>query len=520
MTAPVLMVVGTASSVGKSVIVTALCRAFAQDGVRIAPFKAQNMSNNADVTPDGLEIGRAQSEQAAAAGLAPSVDMNPVLLKPQGDRTSQIVLEGRPAGVLHSAEFDRRAEFWPHVEGALARLRARYDLVIAEGAGSAAEPNLYATDIVNMRVARHAGAVVLLAGDIDRGGVFAHFVGTLALMPPEDRALVRGLVINRFRGDEALLAPAIADVEARTGVPVLGVIPWLDDLDVAQEDAVALERRAPAAFAPGASAAPPSVDIAVVRLPHIANFDDFDPLAREPGVRLRYVERARDLEGAALTVLPGTKATIADLAWLRARGLDAAIRARVEAGAHVLGICGGLQMLGERLDDPDGVEAAPGTSVAGLGLLPLRTTFAAAKATRRVEGHVAAGRGVWARARGLAVSGYEIHMGVSKGVTEGVSEGVTGGGRDMEPLLTLGGDGGGHADGAVSLDGRVAGTYVHGLLHNDAVRGALLRALGWRGESVESSAARRERAFDRLAGVVRAHLDLDRVRGWLELPAR
>ena len=506
-TAPVLMVVGTASSVGKSVIVTALCRAFAQDGVRVAPFKAQNMSNNADVTPDGLEIGRAQSEQAAAAGLAPHVDMNPVLLKPQGDRTSQIVLDGRPAGVLHSAEFDRRAQFWPHVERALARLRARYGLVIAEGAGSAAEPNLYATDIVNMRVARHTGAAVLLVGDIDRGGVFAHFVGTLALMPPEDRALVRGLVINRFRGDEALLAPAIADVEARTGVPVLGVIPWLDDLDVAQEDAVALERGAPAASARARDegvppSEHPSIDVVVVRLPRIANFDDFDPLAREPGVRLRYVEHARDLEGAHLVVLPGTKATIADLAWLRVRGLDAAIRARVEAGAHVLGICGGLQMLGDRLDDPDGVEAAPGTSVVGLGLLPLRTTFAAAKATRRVEGHVAAGRGAWAHARGLAVAGYEIHMGVSEG---------TG---DIDPLLYVDG----HPDGAVSLDGRVAGTYVHGLLHNDGVRSALLRALGWRGEAGESSAARRERAFDRLAGVVRVHLDLDRVRGWLELP--
>ncbi len=502
MAAPVLMVVGTASSVGKSILVTALCRAFAQEGVRVAPFKAQNMSNNADVTPDGLEIGRAQAEQAAAAGLLADVDMNPVLLKPQGDRTSQIVLDGRPAGVLTSADFDRRAQFWPFVEGALGRLRAKYDLVIAEGAGAAIEPNLYATDIVNMRVARHAHAVTLLVGDIDRGGVFAHFVGTLALMPPEDRALVRGLIINRFRGDETLLAPAIADVEARTGVPVLGVIPWLDEIDIAEEDAAslagALERPARADVVD----LPPSVEVAVIRLPRIANFDDFDPLAREPGVRLRYVQRAEDLAGAQLIVLPGTKSTIADLEWLRARGLDAAIHQRLAAGAHILGICGGLQMLGERITDDEGVEAAAGASVEGLGLLALRTSFVAEKATRRVAGHVATSRGTWAKARGLAVSGYEIHMGRSEGAAE--------------PFLTLDG----HPDGAVSADGLVGGTYLHGLLHNDGFRRTLLRSLGWVGDVEESSAARRERAFDRLAGVVRAHLDLDRVRGWLELPAR
>ena len=499
MTAPVLMVVGTASSVGKSVIVTALCRIFRQDGVRVAPFKAQNMSNNADVTPDGLEIGRAQSEQAAAAGLAPRVEMNPVLLKPQGDRTSQIVLNGRPAGLLSSANFDRRAELWPHVTVALDTLRAEYDLVVVEGAGSPAEPNLYARDIVNMAVARYAQAPTILVGDIDRGGVFAHFVGTLALLPPEDRALVRGLVINRFRGDPALLEPAIRDVQERTGVPMLGIIPWINDIGVAEEDAVALERGG--GRARGADGV---FDVAVIRFPRIANFDDFDPLAAEPGVRVRYVGRVEDLGRPALIVLPGTKATLADLDWMRRLGLDAAVRGHVEAGGAVLGICGGMQMLGERLSDPDGVEAERGSVAAGLGLLALETSFSGVKTTRRVRGHVAAGRGRWAGLRGTLVEGYEIHMGRTTPTTSAI-----------DPLLTLDG----HPDGAVSLDGRVAGTYLHGFFTNDAARRTLLRALGWRDAAdPDSSAARREAAFDRLAEVVRGHLDLPRVRGLLGLP--
>ncbi|MDO9446008.1 MAG: cobyric acid synthase, partial [Dehalococcoidia bacterium] len=340
MTAPVLMVVGTASSVGKSVLVTALCRIFSDLGVRVAPFKAQNMSNNAAVTADGLEIGRAQAEQAAAARVEPTVEMNPVLLKPQGDRTSQLVVNGRPAGILRAIDFiERKRDLWPHVERALATLREQYDLVIVEGAGSPAEPNLQAGDIVNMRVARHTRAVTLLAGDIDRGGVFAHFLGTLDLMTPEDRELIRGLIINRFRGDPSLLQPAIDVIEARGGVPVLGIVPWIDQLGVADEDAQSLER-ASAAAAPGAS----DVDVAVMRLPRIANFDDIDPLLSETGVRVRWVESAATIGTPDLIVIPGTKATVADLAWLRDRGLDRAITARVEAGAHLLGICGGYQM--------------------------------------------------------------------------------------------------------------------------------------------------------------------------------
>lgn len=493
MTAPVLLVVGTASSVGKSVLVTALCRSFARAGVRVAPFKAQNMSNNAYVTPDGLEIGRAQAEQGAAARVEIEVDMNPVLLKPQGNRTSQVILDGRPAGTMHARDFlERRRDLWPHVAAALARLRERYDLVIAEGAGSAAEPNLYDTEVVNMHVAREARAVTLLVGDIDRGGVFAHFLGTLDLMPPEDRVLVRGLVINRFRGDPSLLAPAIEVVEQRGGVPVVGVVPWVEDIGVAEEDAVALERAEPRA-----AGGTPEVDVAVIRFPRIANFDDVDPLLREEGVRVRWVESAEDLGLPHLVVLPGTKATIADLRWMRSRGLDRAVVARHEAGAHVLGICGGYQVLGATLEDPDGVEAEAGTVEEGLGLLATRTIFEPEKATRRTRGRTLAS--AWGGA-GFDLDGYEIHMGRATG--------------EEPPFLEVGD----HLDGAVSTDGRVAGTYLHGLLHNDAWRAALLERLGRpRPTTGQSSEAIREAAFDRLADVVEEHLDLGRIREWLGL---
>ncbi len=495
MTAPVLLVVGTASSVGKSVLVAALCRSFARAGVRVAPFKAQNMSNNAYVTPDGLEIGRAQAEQAAAAGVEIEVDMNPVLLKPQGDRTSQVVLNGRPAGTMHSRDFlERRRDLWPDIAAALARLRERYDLVIAEGAGSAAEPNLYATEVVNMRVAREAGAVTLLVGDIDRGGVFGHFLGTLDLMPPEDRALVRGLVINRFRGDPTLLTPAIDVVESRGGVPVVGIVPWVDDIGIAEEDAVALERR-------GTSALRAEIDVAVIRFPRIANFDDVDPLIPEPGVSVRWVESAEDLGLPHLVILPGTKATIADLRWMRSRGLDTAVAARHEAGAYVLGICGGYQMLGATVEDANGVEADPGTVEPGLALLPAHTVFEPTKATRRVRGRTVAG--AWGGA-GVELDGYEIHMG--RTTTE------------ASPLIDVGD----HLDGAISADGRVAGTYLHGLLHNDEWRGALMELLGRPalapgGASHVTSADHRDAAFERIADVVEAHLDLARIREWLGL---
>src|SRR3712207_4902676 len=336
--ARVLMVQGSASSVGKSLLVAGLCRLFRQDGVRVAPFKAQNMSNNAAVTPEGGEIGRAQAAQAEAAGVAPAADMNPILLKPEADRRSQVVLRGRPAFTLHAGEFlTRKLELWPYVTESLDRLRAAYDLVLIEGAGSPAEINLRPGDIVNMRVARYADAPVLLAGDIDRGGVFAHLYGTLALLEPEERALVRGFVINKFRGDVSLLADGLRMIEDRTGVPVLGVVPYVKDLRIADEDAASLEQ--PRRTGSGA------VDVAVVKLPHIANFDDIDPLEHEPDVRVRYVERGGELGLPDLVVLPGTKTTVPDLCWLHERELASAIAAHAARGGAVVGLCGGYQML-------------------------------------------------------------------------------------------------------------------------------------------------------------------------------
>lgn len=493
MTAPVLMVLGTASSVGKSLLVAALCRAFANDGVDVAPYKSQNMSNNADVTPDGLEIGRSQSEQAAAARVTPTVEMNPILLKPSGDRMSHVILNGEPAGMRTSRDFlQSRDDLWQHAAAALNSLRGRHDLVIAEGAGAAVEPNLVATEIVNLRVARHAGAVTLIAGDIDRGGVFGHLLGTIELMPEADRHLIRGFLINRFRGDESLLAPAIEDLEERTGIPVLGVIPWIDDVALAEEDAVALERRELASASEGTT-----VDIAVVHLPRVANFDDFDPLQREPGVDLRYVSTVDELGEPDLLILPGTRATIADLEFLRSRGLDEAIRDRAARGTRVLGICGGYQMLGEWLFDPDGVEAPAGTEVAGLALLPILTTFDGDKQTTRAAGQVLSAAGPWASAAGAPVEGYEIHMGQSGG--------------DAASFLELDG----HHDGAISADGRVAGTYLHGLFANDELRRGLLAGLGVDSSVGVSSSEARDREFDRLASVVRDHVDLDAIRGML-----
>jgi adenosylcobyric acid synthase len=333
----VLMVQGTSSHAGKSTLVAALCRLFARAGWRVAPFKAQNMSNNAAVTDDGRELGRAQAVQAMAAGVASHVDMNPVLLKPQGDRTSQVVVLGRPWVTTDArAYYAREAELWPVVTGALDRLRVAHDLVVIEGAGSPAEINLAQYDIVNMRVARHAGAPVLLVGDIDRGGVFASLYGTVALLAPEERALVRGFVINKFRGDPSLLTPGFAMLEERTGVPTLGVLPYLDLAGLPAEDGLELD--AHGRIAGGADDVDAVLDVAVLRLPRIANLDEFQPLARAPGVRLRFVRDPAALGTPDLVIVPGTKATIADLAWVRERGLDAALRARRDAGTPVLGI--------------------------------------------------------------------------------------------------------------------------------------------------------------------------------------
>jgi adenosylcobyric acid synthase len=374
-----LMIQGTASDVGKSILVTALCRIFAQEGLRVAPFKAQNMALNAAVTSDGGEIGRSQATQARAARIEPTVDMNPILLKPEAGMRSQVIVRGKVWRTLPWREYyDQRGALLDTIAGSLETLRAAHDLVIIEGAGSPAEINLKRGDIVNMRVAALADAPVLLAGDIDRGGVFAALLGTLELLEPDERARVRGLLINKFRGDVSLLQPGLDFIAQRTGVPVVGVIPHLPRLGLAEEDSVALDRR------PGAADSPVLLDIAVIHLPQISNFDDFDPLAAEEGVRVRFVRERAELGTPDLLILPGTKSTIADLRELRARGLGTAIVALARAGVPTIGICGGYQMLGEAIEDPHRVESDE-AALAGLALLPLRTVFAREKTTDRAR---------------------------------------------------------------------------------------------------------------------------------------
>jgi adenosylcobyric acid synthase len=491
MTARVLMVQGTASSVGKSLLVAALCRIFHQDGYRVAPFKAQNMALNSAVTPDGLEIGRSTAVQADAAGIEPSVDMNPILLKPEGEARSQLVLLGRPDRSMQARDYyERKQALWAVVAGALDRLRQDYDLVILEGAGSPAEVNLRASDIVNMRVARHAQAPVLLVGDIDRGGVFAALVGTLALLEPEDRALVHGFVINKFRGDLSLLQPGLDFLVQHTGTPVLGVVPYLPRLRIAEEDAVALER-------PVAEESTGTLQVVVARLPYIANFDDFDLLAAEPSVRLRYVDAPDQIVSPDLIILAGSKSTAADLQFLRASGMADRIVALAERGTPVLGICAGYQMLGERICDPLGVESST-KEAPGLGLLPATTTFLAEKRTRRVRARPTGAGGPFGRLAGTAVDGYEIHMGVTKA--------------GDRPLFSVAAVGEGeHPDGCRNATGTVAGTYLHGLFEAAPVRRALIDWLAARrGLTIAAGATSvsRQAEYDRLAATVRASLDL------------
>jgi adenosylcobyric acid synthase len=491
------MVLGTASHVGKSVIATALCRILRQDGFRIAPFKAQNMSNNAAVTPDGGEIGRAQAAQAEAAGIDPTVEMNPILLKPEAEARSQLVVLGKPVGAFSARDYyAKRPQLWQVVTRSLDTLRSRYDIIVAEGAGSPAEVNLKSHDIVNMRVARYANALVLLVADIDRGGVFASIIGTLDLLEPEERALVSGLVVNKFRGDPSLFASGVEFLESRTGIPVIGVIPYLQDLRVAQEDSVALEhpvRR---------SADSAVLDIAVIALPRIANFDDADPLAREPGVSLRWVESAASLGSPHLIIIPGTKSTIADLDWLRDSGLADAICARARQGIAVIGICGGFQMLGQRILDPQHVES-DASEATGLSLLPVETTFAAAKETHRVEGVVSYARGLLGHAEGASINGYEIHMGRTSG--EGITSPFTIANRSGLAVQ--------RPDGALDAQGWTLGTYIHGLFHNTRLRQAILRAIAARNnlDLPRPPPTPNPDAYDSLAAHIRAHLNMEAV---------
>jgi adenosylcobyric acid synthase len=512
MTALTVMVQGTSSSVGKSILVTALCRIFRNRGLRVAPFKSQNMALNSFVTPDGGEIGRAQAVQAEAARVVPTVDMNPILLKPEGDSRSQVVVLGKPVGSFGAVDYhERRAELKGIIASSLARLRDAHDVVVIEGAGSPAEINLKHRDIVNMHVAKEADAQVLLVGDIDRGGVFAAFVGTLELLEPDERARVAAFVVNKFRGDLRLLAPGLDMISERTGVPVLGVVPYLPRLRIADEDSVSLEDRRRRARA-GAG----QLDIAVVRLPRISNYDDFLPLEHEPGVVVRFIEGPDELGGADLVVVPGTKSTIADLGWLRASGLAEAVAARGRDGGWTLGICGGCQMLGEAIEDPLGVESSE-PSARGLGLLALRTRFERTKTTAQVRARLSAASFLGA-ARDDEVTGYEIHMGQVE---------RTGGACAAFEIRARSGGETRDSDGAASADGAIVGTMIHGLFENDALRRSLIGALRRRKQLPAAAppppVASRHDEYDRLAAAVEASLDralLDRIVGLDKGPSR
>lgn len=470
-----LMLQGTGSDVGKSVLVAALCRALTNRGLRVRPFKPQNMSNNAAVTADGGEIGRAQALQAMACRVAPHSDMNPVLLKPQADRTSQLIVHGRVRGTLGSGNFrEARGALMTEVLESYERLRRQCDIVIVEGAGSPAEINLRAGDIANMGFARAANVPVVLIGDIDRGGVIASLVGTRAVIDTEDAATIRGFLINKFRGDPALFEDGYREIERRSGWQGLGVIPWLAAAArLPSEDAVVLER-----------AADPREGrrmIACPILPRISNFDDLDPLKLEPGVEVAMIPPGRPIPAeAAMIVLPGSKATIADLAALRAEGWDIDMLAHHRRGGMIIGLCGGYQMLGRRIADPLGIEGAPG-EVEGLGLLDVETILSPAKRLRHVEGN----------ALGAPVGGYEMHMGETRGPgTE-------------RPFALLDG---GARDGAVN--GNVIGSYLHGLFASPDLRRALLARIDVVG-SGRDYAADVDTALDDIAAEFARHADID-----------
>jgi adenosylcobyric acid synthase len=495
MSAKTLMIQGTASSVGKSVMVAALCRILRQDGLKVAPFKAQNMALNSFVTKEGGEIGRAQVVQAEAAGIEPSVDMNPVLLKPEAEAKSQVIVLGKVAKNLEASQY---YDYTPYllgvIEDSLNRLCSNYDIVVIEGAGSPAEINLKEREIVNMRVARIAKAPVLLVGDIDRGGVFASIIGTLELLTEEERQLVKGLIINKFRGDLSLLKPGLEFLEKRTNKPVLGVIPYFRGIRIAQEDSVYLEERRDGSAIKG-------VDIAIMRLPHISNYDDFDPL-EEMGCTLHYVTEPSELANPDLIILPGTKSTIADLLYLQEQGIAPAIIQRAKSGTPVIGICGGYQMLGKKINDPHKVESKE-TSVAGLGLLDMETTFGQVKTTTQVRARLLANKGLFEGLAGAEITGYEIHMGQARS-------------QNHIPLFQVVETPQGKADypdGATSDDCFIFGSYLHGLFHNINFTHALLNRLRQRrGLPVAAKVPlNKDRQYEELAGIVRQNLDMRQV---------
>ena len=521
-----IMVQGTMSNAGKSLLVAGLCRIFHEDGYRVAPFKAQNMALNSFITDEGLEMGRAQVVQAEAAGIAPDARMNPILLKPTTDVGSQVIVRGVAQGNMTAREYYRNKwALLPVVRAAYESLASEYDIIVIEGAGSPAEVNLREDDLVNMGMAAIADAPVLLVGDIDRGGVFAQLLGTLELLEPEERARIRGLIINKFRGDKTILDPGLDILEARTGKAVLGVVPYLD---VALEDedslSTALEQRQ----------AEGGLDIAVIRLPRISNFTDFTALATEPGVSVRYVSSVRELGEPDVLILPGTKSTIRDLDWLRSTGLEAKILQKQARGTLILGICGGFQMLGTEVVDVEGVEGPVGARTRGLGLLPLRTEFEAEKTRTQTRLVLEGLTDEFAALNGQRVDGYEIHMGrtipdhhTTDAVPRGNAPDDSTRWRD-EAMVPAG-----PASGAVTTShsagsclyaqaGNVFGTYLHGFFDRDGLRNAFVERLCRRkgidpgDREVVNYEAFKEAQFAKLSAALRASLDMARIYEILE----
>lgn len=495
-----LMVLGTTSGAGKSWLTTALCRWYANQGLRVAPFKAQNMSNNARVVPGAAgamgEIGSAQYFQALAARAEPDVRMNPLLLKPEADTHSQVVLMGKVSQELSNTPWrERSLKVWPHIAAALDELRAENDVVVIEGAGSPAEINLYDCDIVNMRVAQHTGAACLLISDIDRGGAFAHLYGTWALLPESDRKLIKGFVLNKFRGDASLLAPAPQMLQDLTGIPTVATIPMQRHHGLPEEDGV---------FDAGSRASGPvQLTVAVVAYPRISNLDEFQPLNNVPGVRLVWARSSAEVAGADWIILPGSKSTVADLAWMRQQGLDAAVSEHAVQGKAVLGICGGLQMLGEAIVDPEGVESRKGFmhtdsllagNAPGLGLLPLVTAFRPDKTVQRSNVRFAPMTGAWAVLSGLHVSGYEIHMGHT---TQHPAMKDAG---DVASMVLPDGL------GWQNSHGNVLGVYLHGLFEVQEVMTALFG----------QHAPRWDAVFDGLANSVEQTFEPGLLLDWLK----
>lgn len=502
--APCIMVQGTGSHVGKSVLVAALCRIFYQDGLKVAPFKSQNMALNSYVTANGGEMGRAQVVQAEAAGIAPSVLMNPVLLKPTGQATSQVIVMGKPVGNMPAKEYHEKYNMHAlqTVENALKQLRNDFELIVIEGAGSPAEVNLQATEIVNMRIARMADCPVILVADIDKGGALASVVGTLELLDEADRKRVQGIIINKFRGDVALFKPAVDFLENKTGIPVIGIIPYFNDIRIQEEDTVSEHH---GSDSNRSSSGEEKLDITVINIPHISNFTDFDALESEPDVNLRYINRTDQIGSPDMLIIPGSKNTIHDMIYLQQSGFAEKILQASVKGTPIVGICGGYQMLGKELHDPLQTESDV-RSTKGLGLLNIITTFEPEKITSQVTAVVNGNGLLLENSTGQEVTGYEIHMGRSE-LGAGVQYAFEIQERSGEKVT--------FKDGAVNSAGNILGTYIHGIFDNDLLRRNILNNIrklkGWMPldtNSIWSVKQQREKDFDRLADVVRSNLNM------------